>query len=1090
MGYQLLQGVQITPKGAYNVSRFSQDFVNGSWPNSFAFGGWIYNTEVNIGFSSQPTEIRVSIVLEVIDKAQKYAFFNIEDNDLRCDAGNGGDENLYDFNFNGITFTDFILYEKEIAIESNTKILNVTFRDYSCILDKIYVGLLKRQGAVFVHTASSTLTFPVRCPDCLLAGDSFTQIGDVKRDIAFGSYVGMNGQVYDNFETVDDTVEIFSQWVNFFGQTPAAEQFDLNGGYLIIGTEEATEERCGNLANMTYNFNELLASLRYRGLNFTGAFPVAITDADYIYKQNYIGTVREIMQQWCSDLGYDFYCEGKNFVGINLNRALNISKVVEIADPTTDFGSQFSLNKETAILSYKITSTLNNTFRQSVITANNRARDSKIDSKSPKRYVGILPLHPIDFNQHSTDLTLRYDALGTFFYDVAWANNFEIDKAGQLAADRLKTLPLLDNRTLGDIDTAIALTRYDDSLRDIFCQDRAIYGDTAEIRASNFRALGFVPLIEVTGDAMSPAIEALVPNAGGGDEVSNICLDKRYYRVYIGYSYSNFKQDVIAWEQAAGDSMYKYGIVTDGLLNYFPYMPQNSLQDISPVTGFYGQSGTSLLREQHTVEPSCNQYFQLRDAPFKDLILYSGLLNPSFESLDIPLNQLTGTVFPQGLFYAQLDNDWGTELEEFKRNLTLLIDDPCETEFAQYQDYTSIKNNIPKKFQDWRLDTFRPQSTPDIEKFYSDFLLYFQKLDTANNQNIFDRAVGDYYNLHYKELADCSKLHIMVLTDTRNHPNISVDFTQYGTQFINGIVLRGYVDKEREAVKRRIQTKTQSICDITLLQEMCKNIISGGFNSNTGDARYRCIIDEDKYNFLEDGFPLEDLLIPNSRGLGISIVKNPQRNNNTDKIAATFQNADVNGDFYYSDIASNALITEQRSINMNIVYPVSFGSVASYRGVLTSQVDFENRTPEIIDIFGSPTNITNNRAINVKVINNQVDPDLQPQLDPFFQRFMSYMTVITGTGQVVTTVEQYHNLVANLNNYQLTGAMKSVDITLAGTPDTFGDFQAYLSPINGLNKLSISVNDNGVTTSLSFADRPPQLPKQESILNKIGPRIK
>ena len=40
----------------------------------------------------------------------------------------------------------------------------------------------------------------------------------------------------------------------------------------------------------------------------------------------------------------------------------------------------------------------------------------------------------------------------------------------------------------------------------------------------------------------------------------------------------------------------------------------------------------------------------------------------------------------------------------------------------------------------------------------------------------------------------------------------------------------------------------------------------------------------------------------------------------------------------------------------------------------------------------------------------------------------------------------------------------------------------------GLQDLSISFTDQGVQTSLSFADRPAQQPQMEGILNKIGPR--
>lgn len=1080
MAYQLLQGVKITPRGNYNLGRFTKSMVAGAWPTSYAFGGWIYNADCEIGFSAQPTEIKASIVLEVTDRAQKYAFFDIRDEDLKCDAGNGKDENLYDIEFNGVTFRDFILYQYDISIENNAKILNVVFRDYSLILDKIYVGLIKRQGNQFVAQIPENLEFTVVCPDCVLAGDSLTLEGFATRELSFGSYVGINGNTYDNFANLSRQQHIFSQWEQLFLASPADVVFDLNGGYLILGTEEATQERCGDLANVSYNFNQLLASLRYRGMKFEGAFPHATKDADFFYKQNYIGSLREVLQQWCSDLGYDFYCQGRTFFGVNLNQAININPIVNIADPTTDLGSQFALNKNTAIVSYKTSTSLNNTFKQSVVTTNTRPRESKIHSKTPKRYVGILPLHPIDFNRHSNDNVIRYDAFGTWFYDIKWANDFTNQN------DRNHILPELDGRTFGEIDTAIALTHYDEVLRDIYVQDRALYGETSAIRAANFTALGMVPLVELTGDDKSMAIENLVPKADVGDEISNICVDKRFYKVYIGYYYPKFKEDIVAWEGEAANAMYKYGIITQGLLNKYPYMASDSLRDISPTSGFYGQEGISLLRISHNVEPAATQYFQLRDAPFKDLILYSGLLTPRNDAL--PIYLVDSGVFPTGLFYSELNNDWGLSQEDFKRIMSLNLDDPCVNEYSQYEGYTDLKNNIPKKFQDWRLDSFRPQASPDLKDYV---FTQGDALENITSNNDLDRGIRAYYDLHYRGQLTCSKLHILVLTDTRAHPNVYVNFDPRGQEYINRVVLQQYIDREREALRRRIETKTPSICDISLLQEMCKNVLSGEFQRGpTGDPRFACIIDEDKLNFLEEGFPYAYLFAPNSRGLKVKVVKNPVRNSDTDRLLQTFKDADIDGNFYYTDVSNDFLAYTSAEANVDIVYPVSTNFLGGYRGVLTSDVELEMRSPEINEIYGAPVNATNNNTTSVKTINNAVDPELPPQLDPFTSRFLSYLTVITGDTEILTTVAQYHNFVKKLNGYEMTQPMKTVDLSLAGTPNDFGTFKSYLNPIFGLNRLSMSVNENGVTTNLSFADRPKVLPKQESILNKITPRIK
>jgi hypothetical protein len=1086
MAYQVLQGVQVSPKGNYNLKRFSKSLVGGTWPTSFAFGGWIYTAECDIGFSSQPTEIKLSIVLEVTDRAQKYAFFDIKDEDLKCGAGDGDDETWFDIDFNGVLFQNMYLYEKSISIENNAKVLNVTFKDYSIILDKIYIGLLKRQGNGFPHTENAVLGFPVICPDCQLTGGSLKQWSYANRNMAYGSYVGINGKTYDNFANIPSQGHIYRQWEAFFKAPITKPFFDLNGGYLIIGTEEATEERCGDLAPMSYNFNQLLASLRMRGMKFEGAFPRAISDADYIYHQNYMGSLREVMQQWCSDLGYDFYCKGKTFVGINLTHALDISKITNIADPTTELGSNFALSHGTAIISYKANTTLNNTFKQAVITQNNRPRNLKVSSKSPKRYVGILPLHPIDLNRHSQMPVIRFDAFGTWFYDVAWANNFE---PNPMNYDRRKTLPELDGRNFGDIDTCICLTHYEPALRDLFCQDRALYGATPEIQAANFRALGFVPLVELQDEGKAMAIENAIPD--GQDEISNVCRDKRFYRVFIGYSYPKFKEDILQWEQAAGEAMYKYGIVVKGPINSFPYFPQNTLKDLSPTSGLYGDAGQSLLRVQHNVEPNVSQYFAMRMAPFKDLILYSGLMTPTNIGLPMPLN-FTG-LFPTGLFYAELDNEWGTTLEVFKRAMTLNLVDPCVVQYGQELNYTDMTNNVPKRIQDWRLEDFTPKASSDLEKIW-DFAT--TALQSISGVTALDRTVNIYYNYHHKLEETCSKLHVIVMTDTRNHPNIYFEFNPRETIFQNVVVLQQYQDKLRAAYRRRAEMKTPTVCDLTLIQEMCRNLLSGAFQAGpSGDPRFGCIQDEDKWNWLEDGFTYQYLNQANSRGLNIRIVKNPIRNDDTDLLAATFKGADANGDFYYSDVASQLLLYESKSLNYNLVYPVNTNSVGGpggwyYRGVLTSQVDFENRTPEIVDIFGAPVNATNNNTATLKIINNVVEPDLQPQLDPYSMRFWSYMTVITGEASVITTAAQYHEFVKRLNNYELTQPMKTVELSLAGSPNDFGTLKNYLTPDFGLNKLTMNVSEQGMTTSLSFSDRPKVLPRQESILNKITPRMK
>ena len=131
----------------------------------------------------------------------------------------------------------------------------------------------------------------------------------------------------------------------------------------------------------------------------------------------------------------------------------------------------------------------------------------------------------------------------------------------------------------------------------------------------------------------------------------------------------------------------------------------------------------------------------------------------------------------------------------------------------------------------------------------------------------------------------------------------------------------------------------------------------------------------------------------------------------------------------------------------------------------------------------------------VRVINNTIDPSLHPVLNPYSKRFVKYATVYTGlgggsVGTVIRTISGYHDFISGLNNYQSAYPTKAASFSVIGSPNLFGPFTSVLTPLSGLTNFTISIGENGVETSLSFANKPPTLPKIEAILNNIGPRLK
>lgn len=1138
---QTLKGVKITPKGSKNR------FVAQGWPNSYAFGGWIYSASTSIGFNSSPTEIKMSVVLETSTFNQRAALFDITENDLICNAGNGflSEESLYDIELEGVIFKDFILYEYDFSIEVNQKILNVTFKDYSIILDKIYVGLFKKQGyeQSFNHSSNSKAKFPIVCQDCTYnAFNGITGIGSADRKIDFASYIGTNEKIYDNFTTYyyQSGKNAYDYWKDLIEtiENPLENsnngKFDLNGGYLIIGTESVAEENCNSAPNITYSFIELISSLRKGGLSFIGDFPKPYNENSEImdningyYKASYIGTLREVLQNWCSDLGYDFYFSGRAIVGINLKKPIDISKITSVADPTTEFGQSFAINGpgNSAILSFKTSSSLNNTFKQSIIVENSHPITETTNQKTIKRYVKILPLHPTSLNSYNRLPQSDYTINGGIQIQRA---RYEIDFFNDSQTERAEKHQffLLDGRNYADLDASIALSKYNDILRDIFVAQRALDPTVVSLDGvpnntfdplgnyncrANFRALGMDPIVEINdAQAKSDILYDFLQN-GEKNGVSNLNTDSQYYRVFLGYFNEDLKNDIVNWEKKAADAMYKYGVVTNGNLKSVPFVTPDTFLDISPEAGFY-ENGLWFNTIKNTFTPPADRYIDHTSAPFADVLLYYSLVNDTIVSPRIRI--------PSKLWIATLDNDWGTTVEDFNSQLSVNLSNPCEEKYSLADTVSSISSRVQdnRQAQDWKLEYFRPFASPNLERVKDIVQKY-------NLGGAIDNIVTTYMDSSLRNKQECKKIHVLVIPDTENHPNLNVFFSRSSQRNrVNQVVLQKFNQKVYNIEYEKTKQKPSSICSFNLAQQMCKNALRGEIYKKddpntlleipsappdpippggsidyfpqeyTPLERVNCATFEDGENNFIDGFSDETLRSKNSRSLSIVIEKNPPQLNNADRIGGF---RDRNGDYYYADLGAGNLQISSRTSVLEIVYPIqceTFGDEtrANYLGVLSTQVETDIRMPAINNIYGKPINSKNNNVSSFKIINQTTDSDLNPHLNPLNNQVTTFMTVITGGGgkSVISTPENYYNFVKDLNNYSLESPMKMIEMELAGSPNEFGPFKTCINPSSGLNQFSISVTDNGVRTTLSFSDRPKKLPKQEAILNKIGPRIK
>jgi hypothetical protein len=270
-----------------------------------------------------------------------------------------------------------------------------------------------------------------------------------------------------------------------------------------------------------------------------------------------------------------------------------------------------------------------------------------------------------------------------------------------------------------------------------------------------------------------------------------------------------------------------------------------------------------------------------------------------------------------------------------------------------------------------------------------------------------------------------------------------------------------------------------------MLSELCENMLIESGNQFNEPSRYGCAVEPTgiyKQGF--DGYTVSGL--HNSRTLTVNIIRNPIAFPNRPPM-------DENGFVYLESLVDDELATYETKASATIIYPIDIDPRANsnlYSGIMTTTVDVEIRSPETIEIYGEPTNIKGNNTAGIRVINNNIDADIQPIFNPYSSRFTRYVNAYTGNqSQQIVTVQQYHNLISGLNQYQAVNPVKNVNLSIIGTPNTFGTFVEAINPSFGLNSMNIRTSDQGVQTELTFADRPPVLPNQEQILNKIGPRI-
>lgn len=352
-----------------------------------AFGGFIYAANMSVGYSSSVSQL----ILNIISTDNNYT---ITDTDLAVNVAPTLIK-IGDLSMNMFLYA----YTKNRTPDGGTT-LTVTYVDQSINLDRVFIGIANEHTRKNIQSIVLTGSIPMTCEACDGSTTPRTTTGTIYRAVesyglngnagtlAVGRY-GVKQSVFHYAQgssavpsliiTVNGTAALMQDEVGSNLNTPSAPSisgFNLltqftktnivsyygfgpvftnednpaflfgsikEGGFIALGTEEFAQSSCAAGA-MTYSLKELKEAIKDFGFfihteNGIDTIPDGYDDL----RRNYSGSLRQVLQNWGNDYGFDFaydFTQNK-LIGINLRNPITdletIKDRIKNSDSLTDY---------------------------------------------------------------------------------------------------------------------------------------------------------------------------------------------------------------------------------------------------------------------------------------------------------------------------------------------------------------------------------------------------------------------------------------------------------------------------------------------------------------------------------------------------------------------------------------------------------------------------------------------------------------------------------------------------------------------------------------------------------------------------------
>jgi hypothetical protein len=508
-----------------------------SGPN---FGGVIYGLSIQQNYSNSPSTLKLNIV----NKDGKYT--------IPSNWGQASSQ-LSTIQYGNFVFQGYP-WKYSLKETAKEKLLEIEYLDGSVILDRYYVLLWKQAimgdgGESFLMTRGISPNERILVPTL---------------DRTFVRFVERS------LPTINVVRSMLRAGKNGAGGA-------IKGNIIYMGTEMFKNSRC-DIPSTYYTLGQLAAlAKKIKGVNIDPLVN-GQNNVNKSFQGTYEGTLREVLNSWCTDLGFDYYWNSEN----NQIEFYDVKNGIK-----TDFATIQNIKSDN-LIEKNTSESMQGTYRQYAIAYTAR----------PKEAVKVLPqtytfTTAVNRAAIRPSWFLRRNGIREITYDVDGDGRAETLLSGEISS-----------RRKDDFYASAFLGHMDQNLRNIYC-----------IAVNDWTALGITRIGTVPGAQRSQLISLLKET--NPDDIAR--MDKILKKV-------SPNGDI------ASDADINYGLIVASMnqaeLENWQRLEQETLSNIGNYyrvpdksNSFFRCTSTSIIEVDISVDPE-GQNYEGNNTDFQGLSLY------------------------------------------------------------------------------------------------------------------------------------------------------------------------------------------------------------------------------------------------------------------------------------------------------------------------------------------------------------------------------------------------------------------------------------------------------------------------------------